>query len=1133
MSSAPSTILTGPHVILTFQLDPVKLVETDVKLPPPGAYTGNKDDPEPKPKTRFLTNDSTLVRGKGNPLHWNAKPGPEARGQGTENDKEESAARGQGIKAFALALVRMKYLLQINGDLDDSDVLLAGGSGSPAITFAGVMDYRSADPLTWLGEFCGFLKLTGTPRKCSLAPWFKVRNRTRNQDGTSLQVRCGTSKISGANLQIVIHDPAGALREATDDELLVIACALAEPPEWRVRDSLTFPPAARPIIAPLPPPAPPTAPRLTDDALLAHFRPSLISVAEKCEQVELRGIKLSGNPTLRLAHVYASLETDSPRTIDQTAADPRETGGIPKNRSALEALLDPVQNRVVLVGEPGSGKSTFLQYVTLYLADKLSAHANSKFAGVTEIDPLLRAHQAIPVRIPLHDLARSLTASQTGTSEDVFHHVQSLLVSASHAAAQHLREILTRGLALVMFDGLDEVPGDRLPVVKRAIESFASGGFRQCRVAVTCRIASYKKKNSEFKLSNFSNVHTLAPLSTELRDRFVTAWYRELAETRTEYRREAVSTAKSLIRALDTERLIKMAGNPFFLTAMAALHRPEKPLPNSSAELMNELVDGILNDARKRRSDGEGKDDLPAILTLLEAKKIDNGVKRLREQLQAIAYLAREARQSSGPTAKLVDDKLIRGCLLEIGNVDRDWVNQMILAMQHRAGVLQSNDGKSFEFPYKFEEFLAGCHLAREDFWKDQDDPQPFDQRSRRLLQAQGDYARLVIQWAAGVKTYVQTDRGDVRDLVDELVSEVVTTDPKSLDDLELAAEIARDVGMANWGDNNPRRSPEVVARLVNCFTEVRDGAFDIATRARAASAIGRFGDPRDGVGLDAAKKFPKLAWIALPKGPFIMGSKPGVGYDRERPQLPKCGLIEQPYRISRYPVTELQYAAFVDDDGYAAKHKTCWTQAGWDWREQKKITGPLNNETDPVFQTPNHPRVGVSWYEAFAFCRWLTDKLRTANQISAKERVRLPTEAEWERAARHTDGRTYPWGKEVKGIAKRCNMSETGLNKTSAVGLFPKGRAECGAEDMAGNVWEWCLTPWLSDYARYETTVKPLEADLEAKGARVVRGGWWFNYDPNYLPASYRFYYEPEFRDYVLGFRCVLAGVSAGGGSD
>jgi formylglycine-generating enzyme required for sulfatase activity len=99
---------------------------------------------------------------------------------------------------------------------------------------------------------------------------------------------------------------------------------------------------------------------------------------------------------------------------------------------------------------------------------------------------------------------------------------------------------------------------------------------------------------------------------------------------------------------------------------------------------------------------------------------------------------------------------------------------------------------------------------------------------------------------------------------------------------------------------------------------------------------------------------------------------------------------------------------------------------------------------------------VGVSWYEAEAFCRWISERLNFD--------IRLPHEAVWEQAARwstkaeRANSRTYPWGEaEEKALVQRCNWNKTGIGHTSAVGLFPEGKADSGALDLSGNVWEWC----------------------------------------------------------------------------
>jgi formylglycine-generating enzyme required for sulfatase activity len=278
--------------------------------------------------------------------------------------------------------------------------------------------------------------------------------------------------------------------------------------------------------------------------------------------------------------------------------------------------------------------------------------------------------------------------------------------------------------------------------------------------------------------------------------------------------------------------------------------------------------------------------------------------------------------------------------------------------------------------------------------------------------------------------------------------------------------------------------------------------------RAEAANVLAELGDPRPGVGL--RNGLPDIDWVAVEPGPFVMGSdkqRDSDARDEEMPQF-TCTLIKEPYRISRYPVTVAQYQAFVEAGGY--QEQRFWTGEGWKWRTGKKISGP--ESYGEIFQASNHPQVGVSWYEATAFCRWLSEKLG--------HKVDLPTEAQWERASRHTDGRKFAWGNDFD--ASRCNMADTGIGGTSAVGIFPDDRAVCGAMDMCGNVWEWCRTVHLENYKDYQTKVSD---DLEGAAARVLRGGAFGNSREDVRSAD-RYGDDPYYRDGDLGFRVVAPGL-------
>jgi len=288
-------------------------------------------------------------------------------------------------------------------------------------------------------------------------------------------------------------------------------------------------------------------------------------------------------------------------------------------------------------------------------------------------------------------------------------------------------------------------------------------------------------------------------------------------------------------------------------------------------------------------------------------------------------------------------------------------------------------------------------------------------------------------------------------------------------------------------------------------------------------SLLARLGDPRPGVGVDPEMGLPDIAWCEVPTGPFIMGTReeeiPALleqfGGERRwyETEVPQHKVTLPAYRIGKYPVTNAQYAAFVAAGGYGERRY--WTETGWQWKEDR--TGP--EKYGGVFDLPNHPVVRVTWYEAAAYCRWLTERLRQAGKVGVDEEVTLPTEAEWEKAARGTDGRIFPWGDDAD--PNRANYSDTGIGTTSAVGCFPGGVSPYGVEDLSGNVWEWCRTKWQGSYEDYRD-----DNALEGSGLRVLRGGSF--YDLRRLArCAFRRGSYPDFGWDDSGFRVVVSPIS------
>ncbi len=215
---------------------------------------------------------------------------------------------------------------------------------------------------------------------------------------------------------------------------------------------------------------------------------------------------------------------------------------------------------------------------------------------------------------------------------------------------------------------------------------------------------------------------------------------------------------------------------------------------------------------------------------------------------------------------------------------------------------------------------------------------------------------------------------------------------------------------------------------------------------------------------------------ILVPAGQFLMGE--------ENDAHP---LYLADFYIAKYPVTNRLYQDFVAATGYPAPP---------DWPENRHHA-----------MVAGHPVVNVSWFDALAYCRWLSETTR--------QTCRLPTEAEWEKAARGVEGRIYPWGNSFDKSC--CNCFEKGMGFTTPVDAHPAGASPYGVMDLAGNVWEWCSTA----YAGYPYQPNDGREDLSAVAWRVLRGGSWFDAEWG-VRAARRLSSQPNRPSRNTGFRVV-----------
>jgi formylglycine-generating enzyme required for sulfatase activity len=316
--------------------------------------------------------------------------------------------------------------------------------------------------------------------------------------------------------------------------------------------------------------------------------------------------------------------------------------------------------------------------------------------------------------------------------------------------------------------------------------------------------------------------------------------------------------------------------------------------------------------------------------------------------------------------------------------------------------------------------------------------------------------------------------------------------------------------------------------------------------RAAAGNNLARLGDPRAEVTTVEA-----LELCMVPAGPFWMGSgeEDPQAQESERPAHEMD--IPYSYWVSRFPVTVAQFEQFCAAGGYGEERywpeaiEAAFWKAGAFKGRYKRATRKAPHDFGEPFNLANHPVVGVTWYEALAFCRWLTDVLREKGAIPGTWEARLPSEAEWEKAARggyevpgepvvglsgepglesnRHSNRVYPWTGSFD--PERASTVETGIQATVAVGCFPQGQSEYGCQDLSGNVWEWTL----SLYEGYPYQPRDGRENLNAAPdhLRVLRGGSWFNYLRR-ARCSCRYGSDPLGRYYDVGFRVVVSPFSS-----
>lgn len=236
------------------------------------------------------------------------------------------------------------------------------------------------------------------------------------------------------------------------------------------------------------------------------------------------------------------------------------------------------------------------------------------------------------------------------------------------------------------------------------------------------------------------------------------------------------------------------------------------------------------------------------------------------------------------------------------------------------------------------------------------------------------------------------------------------------------------------------------------------------------------------------------MTMVYVPGGTFQMGSEDG-----DSDEQPVHEVTVDGFWLDQTEVTNAQFAAFLNERGNQTEGGVTWL----DLEDEDCLIEQRGGDFESKSGYTDHPVIEVSWYGAAAYCEW------------ADADGRLPTEAEWEYAARGEQGNKYPWG----SADPTCDLVQYGacLGRMVPVGSFPEGASWCDALDMAGNVWEW-VGDWYGDYPS-QSQVNPTGPG--AGYSRVLRGGSWGN-SAGVLRGANRHWYYPHYWYFNSGFRCA-----------
>ena len=834
----------------------------------------------------------------------------------------------------------------------------------------------------------------------------------------------------------------------------------------------------------------------------------------------------------------------------------------------MQALEKVKDKRLVIRGRVGAGKSCFINYL---------AHSVIRSHETTAVD-LPRGMLKCPVvRVLLRETGPQLSADGQPRPGLLWRLVKfevekTLARGLNEQGNQALQETefnsfwdgfqaSFKAQGILLLDGLDEVSETehRRENLRRAIDEFAEKA-PQVFIIITSRPYAYETR--EQRLVGFQQAD-LEPM-TELQIReFIRHWYLKAAKANKWDEAVATSRAHELAEQIFTRPYLpEMASTAMLLTLFIGLDYSGKRLPSSRAKLYEDAVGLLL-----QRWNQNLKNHL-AILEEAERHGMNVLETNYEDMLRALKKLAYDTYeelqpkdgQKDGPVLEF-SHELVIGQLYGAFRPGVCNLEHLLHFLQYRSALLVAGSSEdNFQFAHKsFHEYLAASHLLYLPNWQEKVDG---------LLRSNLEWWREVFLLLA--KQCSDNQYGQAVLFLHGYLLRAYPEDETTLpnENLQRLLILTATAGLELAIHT---RQDDVLYQKFHRFLQSRlvvllhSPQLSIAERAEAGRLLSELGDPRPGVGCKTRNgermtrkrggreyNLPDFDWQEIPAATFRMGTAGSQGYKNEKPAH---AVFVPRFFMSRYPVTNAQFRCFIQAGLYEdeefwhdqlPKAARLWLK-GAATDEQLLATLPESSREDykrwlqadqtrnqprywanQQWNADNHPVVGVSWFEALAYSVWLNEILEELRPDGQTEGfcLRLPTEAEWEYAARGTAGYEYAWGIDPPDGSK-ANYDETGLKRTCAVGLFSPDVAY-GLHEMSGNVWEWTLSRWGKDINSPDFTYEQWREQenernlVEPVEFRVSRGGSWYG-RTDLLRCAIRNGSPPFNRNDYRGFRLVL----------